>query len=45
MATNVPVKLKQVSIKAIDYVNSKKKHPRESFYESLDRVLQIQEVN
>jgi hypothetical protein len=45
MATRVPVILKQVSRKAVAYVNGKKNHPRESFYEALDRVLQIQEVN
>jgi hypothetical protein len=45
MVTTVPVRLKQVSIKAIEYVNSKKIHPRESFYAALDRLLEIKGVD
>jgi hypothetical protein len=42
MATKTPqLKLVRISNKAQVFVNSKKIHPREGFYETLDRILGI----
>jgi hypothetical protein len=46
MAAQKPVlKHKEVSQKAIDFVNRNKIHPREFWYEALERILGIQENN